>query len=133
MAEPDALLIDALTRLTQQGGYEAAGEQMYPGLYPTDPSLAPMPSFDGGRRSMGGQYERGSLYGAGGPLGGAGLLGGPIKPHGDSQRGELDVAAAGGGWIPPTPAEDLARFRSTSYTSTGATSSSVGQRRAEAN
>ena len=105
MAEPDALLIDALTRLTQQGGYEAAGEQMYPGLYPTDPSLAPMPSFDGGRRSMGGQYERGSLYGAGGPLGGAGLLGGPIKPHGDSQRGELDVAAAGGGWIPPTPAE----------------------------
>jgi len=88
MAEPDALLLDALTRLTQQGGYEAAGA----GLYPTDPSLAPMPSFDGaiGRRSMGDAY--GEL------LGGAGLLGGPImKPGGDGQRGELDVEAAAGG------------------------------------
>jgi hypothetical protein len=107
MAEPDALLIDALTRLTQQGGYEAAGEQMYPGLYPTDPSLAPMPSFDGARRSMGGLYGRGDAYG-GGPLGGAGLLGGlprPSRPNMDTTPGELDVAAAEGGWIPPMPAE----------------------------
>jgi hypothetical protein len=107
MAEPDALLIAALTRLSQQGGYEAAGDQMYPGLYPTDPSLAPMPSFDGGRRSMGGQYERSAAYG-GGPLGGMGLLGGlprPPRPNLDTTPGELDVEAAAGGWIQPTPAE----------------------------
>jgi hypothetical protein len=102
MAEPDALLIDALTRLTQQGGYEAAGEQMYPGLYPTDPSLAPMPSFDGGRRSMGDAYEGARALGGGG----AGLLGGlprPPRPHMDTTPGEQDAAAAAGGWDPELP------------------------------
>jgi len=105
MAEPDALLIDALTQLSQQGGYEAAGAELYPGLYPTP--TAPMPSFDGGRGSRGDLYGRSGLYGGARPLGGAGLLGGlprPPRPDMDTTPGEQNAAAAAEGWIPPTPA-----------------------------